>query len=352
MMNVRDPALNKRAVALSVAGVVAAGVCFAALSPRWLEHSAPVAARVDGTAAATASDSAPASNAAAVAAADPAAASDLVTAPASVSASASASASVSASASCGPTHTCASAAAIPPSAASPARGRAARRAPAVTASAADHAADWAELSAAQRLVLAPFAREWDSFGRDRRRKWIGIADAYPRMSAPAQERLRERLVNWARMAPEQRRIARENFQVSQRLSPAERENAWRAYQALPEAQKRKLAARAAATPRSVVSAPPGAPASRPGLTAARAPLLARTAPAVPASVSSAATARTSSRAGARLAAPAHPAPPTPNGPAAALADPANPATAGAQASASTTVAPRPAVLIDPASERP
>jgi len=113
---------------------------------------------------------------------------------------------------------------------------------------------WEQLPAAQRLVLLPFAAEWDTFSDARKRKWLKIASRYAKMSTTAQRRLHARMVEWIRMTPEQRRVARENYLVSKKLPAQTRENAWRAYQQLPQEQKEKLAAATEKQP-IVISAP-------------------------------------------------------------------------------------------------
>ena len=76
------------------------------------------------------------------------------------------------------------------------------------------------------------------------------------MSPDAQKRLHERMSEWVRMTPDQRRVARENYQVSKELPREARQNAWKAYQQLPEEQKERLAASERKRRPSVVSAPP------------------------------------------------------------------------------------------------
>jgi hypothetical protein len=76
------------------------------------------------------------------------------------------------------------------------------------------------------------------------------------MSPDAQKRLHERMSEWARMTPDQRRVARENYQVSKELPREARQNAWKAYQQLSEEQKERLAASERKRRPSVVSAPP------------------------------------------------------------------------------------------------
>lgn len=115
---------------------------------------------------------------------------------------------------------------------------------------------WSRLSAADHVALAPFASQWDSFSEERKRKWVKIASRYPKLSPEDQKRLHDRMTEWVRMTPDQRRVARENYQVSKELPRETRQNAWKAYQQLPEEQKERLAASERKRRPSVVSAPP------------------------------------------------------------------------------------------------
>ncbi|HTH73483.1 MAG TPA: DUF3106 domain-containing protein [Trinickia sp.] len=115
---------------------------------------------------------------------------------------------------------------------------------------------WSHLSAAQHAALAPFATEWDTFSDERKRKWIKIAARFAKMSPEAQKRLHERMIEWVGMTPDQRRVARENYQVSKALPPQARKNAWQAYQQLSPEQKAKLAAAERKRRPTIVSAPP------------------------------------------------------------------------------------------------
>jgi hypothetical protein len=115
---------------------------------------------------------------------------------------------------------------------------------------------WAKLTSAEHVALAPFESQWDSFSEERQRKWLKIASRYAKMTPEAQKRLHDRMSEWVRMTPEQRRVARENYQVSKELPREARQNAWKAYQQLPEDQKQKLAQSERKRRPTVVSAPP------------------------------------------------------------------------------------------------
>jgi len=115
---------------------------------------------------------------------------------------------------------------------------------------------WARLTPAQHAALAPFADQWDGFSDARKRKWLKIASRFAKLTPDAQKHLQDRMSEWARMTPEQRRVARENYQSAKELSAQARERAWTAYQQLPEDQKQRLAATERRRKPSVVSAPP------------------------------------------------------------------------------------------------
>jgi Protein of unknown function (DUF3106) len=76
---------------------------------------------------------------------------------------------------------------------------------------------WTELSPKQQAVLAPLAAEWDNLDTVRRKKWVTIANRYPKMKADEQARLQRRMQAWAALTPAQRREARENYKTLRQL---------------------------------------------------------------------------------------------------------------------------------------
>ena len=113
---------------------------------------------------------------------------------------------------------------------------------------------WSNLSVSQREVLAPLAKDWDRLDGERKQKWLEISQRFPTMPPARQERVEQRMVDWARLSPEQRTAARSNFQESKKLPPEERQAQWEAYRALPPEQRKALAER---------SRPEGSERSRP-----------------------------------------------------------------------------------------
>jgi hypothetical protein len=129
----------------------------------------------------------------------------------------------------------------PPAKPAPAKPAPAKPAPAKPVAAKPAAAKtqnrpaWAELTAEQQMILAPLKADWESLQPERRRKWIGIAKRYPAMNAKEQERVQRRMQAWAKLTPEQRRIARENYKriAKQRTEHQQLAERWAEYQALP-----------------------------------------------------------------------------------------------------------------------
>lgn len=123
----------------------------------------------------------------------------------------------------------------------------------------DVPATWQALTPAQQDALQPFAELWPHLPDLQKRKWVAIASVYPRMSPEAQQRLHARMLRWTQMTGEQRKLARENYEMSRVLPPSARQQAWRAYEALPPAQRAKFAAAERRRQPLVVSAPPSEP---------------------------------------------------------------------------------------------
>jgi len=104
---------------------------------------------------------------------------------------------------------------------------------------------WKDLTGPQREALAPLAKEWDSFDHSRKLKWLDVANKYPQLSPEGQKRLHERMVEFVKLTPEQRRTARTNFQRAYELPMEQRQSLVQQYQELPAEKKQALADKAA-----------------------------------------------------------------------------------------------------------
>jgi hypothetical protein len=104
---------------------------------------------------------------------------------------------------------------------------------------------WADLTPAQQQALAPLASEWDKLDSFRKNKWLAIGNKFTSMKPDEQQRVQERMRDWVKLTPEQRRIARESYARAKKLNPDQKSAQWEQYQQLPEEQKKKLAADAA-----------------------------------------------------------------------------------------------------------
>jgi hypothetical protein len=114
---------------------------------------------------------------------------------------------------------------------------------------------WIELTPAQQEALAPLAAEWDKLDTPHKKKWLAISKKYATLKPDQQVRLQDRMRDWVKLTPEQRRVARESYSRAKKLNPTEKSAEWQQYQQLPEEQKKKLADDAAAKKR-VTNLPP------------------------------------------------------------------------------------------------
>jgi hypothetical protein len=118
---------------------------------------------------------------------------------------------------------------------------------------------WTELTPSQQQALAPLASEWDRLDSIRKNKWLALGNKFPSMKPDEQQRIQERMRDWVKLSPEQRRVARESYSRAKKLNPDQKSAQWQQYQQLPEEQKKKLAAEAASR-KHVATLPPASQA--------------------------------------------------------------------------------------------
>ena len=100
---------------------------------------------------------------------------------------------------------------------------------------------WDGLKPTQQLILAPLESDWDYMHPDSRKKWIQVANIYPKMSKQDQDRLQSRMASWSNLSQKERRLARDNYLSSLQFPADKKAEAWSAYQKLSDEQKKKLA---------------------------------------------------------------------------------------------------------------
>ena len=114
---------------------------------------------------------------------------------------------------------------------------------------------WDSLSPTQQKTLAPLESDWDYMLPDSRKKWIYVANLYPKMAPADQERLQSRMTSWSNLSQRDRRIARENYLTSLKFPAEKKAEAWSAYQKLSDEQKKKLAEMESKKKSNAISAP-------------------------------------------------------------------------------------------------
>lgn len=101
---------------------------------------------------------------------------------------------------------------------------------------------WGQLNAQQKSVLAPLSKDWDGMENIRRKKWLGIAERYPSMKPDEQQRMQDRMREWAALSPTERSKVRDTYKDFN-LLPSEQKQVvkqkWEAYSNLsPEERQR------------------------------------------------------------------------------------------------------------------
>ena len=110
---------------------------------------------------------------------------------------------------------------------------------------------WRDLTAEQKLALAPLAGTWEGLQEREKRKWLVISRSQEKLSPAERDVQHSRMTEWAALSRQQREQARFNFEEIKQVPAAERKAKWEAYQALSEDEKRSLAERAIKRPAGV-----------------------------------------------------------------------------------------------------
>jgi hypothetical protein len=99
---------------------------------------------------------------------------------------------------------------------------------------------WVDLTDAQQTALAPFAPEWNTWPMAEKKSWVALADKLPAMSAERRAKAQRRILEWANLSPEQRRLARANYRLAKERSMEQRVEEWQSYQSMTQEQREIL----------------------------------------------------------------------------------------------------------------
>jgi hypothetical protein len=99
---------------------------------------------------------------------------------------------------------------------------------------------WVDLTQAQQTALAPFAPEWNTWPMAEKKSWVALADKLPTMSRDNREKAQRRILEWANLSPEQRRLARANYRLAKERPAPQRVEEWHGYQSLTQEQREVL----------------------------------------------------------------------------------------------------------------
>ncbi len=103
--------------------------------------------------------------------------------------------------------------------------------------------NWSKLTAEQKSILAPLHSEWNGMEPFRRKKWLGVAARYPGMEEEEQASIQRNMKEWAKLAPNERKIARDKFKNLQKFAAEDRQavkQKWEEYNALPQEMRDRL----------------------------------------------------------------------------------------------------------------
>jgi hypothetical protein len=100
---------------------------------------------------------------------------------------------------------------------------------------------WAELTASEQMALTPLHKLWPDINLARKRKWLAVSRNFQDLPELEQQKLQDRMREWASMSEFERAQARLQYAHAQTMSVDERRQRWEAYQALSLEQRELLA---------------------------------------------------------------------------------------------------------------
>jgi Protein of unknown function (DUF3106) len=109
---------------------------------------------------------------------------------------------------------------------------------------------WQQLTPRQKQALAPLGAQWGALTPQQQNKWLAISRNFAQLSVAEQITMHARMTDWVALSPQQRNLARLNFNTLQSVPKEDRKAKWEAYQALSAEEKRLLSAGSGTPPKS------------------------------------------------------------------------------------------------------
>ena len=96
---------------------------------------------------------------------------------------------------------------------------------------------WQRLNPKQKEALAPLGAQWGSLTAQQQNKWLAVSQNFTQLSVADQVTMHTRMADWVALSPQQRTLARLNFNKLQNLPKEDKKSKWEAYQALSDEEK-------------------------------------------------------------------------------------------------------------------
>ena len=101
---------------------------------------------------------------------------------------------------------------------------------------------WQQLTPKQKQALAPLGAQWGALTAQQQNKWLAISANFTQLLVADQVTMHARMADWVSLSPQQRNLARLNFNKLQNLPKEDKKAKWEAYQALSTEERRLLTA--------------------------------------------------------------------------------------------------------------
>ncbi|WP_242447101.1 DUF3106 domain-containing protein [Nitrosomonas supralitoralis] len=75
----------------------------------------------------------------------------------------------------------------------------------------------------QQEILGPLADEWNVMKLPKKKKWLGVAKRYPKMTTHEQQRIQSQMRSWHALTSKQRQQAREVYKKMEQLPAQKRQ---------------------------------------------------------------------------------------------------------------------------------